>query len=722
MTFKIAPKSKKIELGIASGLGQPRNLPAVLRRSAATCPVCGYTTPASNVRAQFKGRQGGAADARLLAVVTASPNGRRSYRLAKEEDLRIIAKAVKELGALQAMQRDIIPTEPLPYLRSIFNIHLLDVTHWADLFTPRQLVALIKLAELVRRVTIELEKQQTDRGLGVAITTCLALAVDKVAAQFSSLSWWQPKGEFVVGTFGRQALGIVWDFAEIRPVGGASGDFDGAIDWVGRFIEASAINWPGHGTAQAISATNYPLSDDSVAAVVTDPPYYDAVPYADLSDFFYVWLKRMLKESHSSYFADVLTPKDGEIVQLAERNVAYSFKTKEYFEQQMQKALTEARRITTPSGVAVIVFAHKTTQGWEAMLSSIINSGWVVTASWPIDTERAVRMRATNSAALASSIHLVCRPREDASGTLSDIIGDWREVLAELPQRIHDWMPRLAAEGIVGADAIFACLGPALEVFSRYAQVQKPDGSVVALKEYLERVWETVSKEALNMVFAQADTGGFEEDARLTAIWLWTLGATSTNGSSEIATAQAEDEVEDDEETPKKQKISGYILEYDAARKIAQGLGAHLEDLKSVVEVNGEKARLLPVKERAEFLFGKASPNGEQGTRGKRGRKKDSKTQLSLFDQLEKAEEKEFWGDRGAPESGKTVLDRVHQAMILFGSGRSEALRRFLVDEGVGRDERFWRLAQALSALYPAGTEERRWVEGVMARKKGLGF
>jgi hypothetical protein len=158
------------------------------------------------------------------------------------------------------------------------------------------------------------------------------------------------------------------------------------------------------------------------------------------------------------------------------------------------------------------------------------------------------------------------------------------------------------------------------------------------------------------------------------------------------------------------------VLEYDAARKIAQGLGAHLEQLTSLVEVKGEKARLLPVEERARYLFGKDSIESQS-----KRKKKDK--QMGLFEIVDEAEER-------GPKAGKntsfvlanTVLDRVHQSMLLFATGRSEALRRFLVDDGVGRDQRFWKLAQSLSALYPKDSDEKRWVDGMLARKKGLGF
>ena len=321
-----------------------------------------------------------------------------------------------------------------------------------------------------------------------------------------------------------------------------------------------------------------------------------------------------------------------------------------------------------------------------------------------------------DSAALASSVHLVCRPRENPDGSVgTDEIGDWRDVLQELPRRIHEWMPRLAEEGVVGADAIFACLGPALEIFSRYSRVEKASGEAVTLKEYLEQVWAAVAKEALTMVFQGADATGFEADARLTAMWLWTLQA----GDADDANGGSTEEDEGNEEPEggaKKSKTGGFMLEYDAARKIAQGLGANLEVLGSLVEVSGEQARLLPVGERARYLFGK-----DEGRVTPQRKKREP--QMDLFKVLEQTDgEGTPFGETKVERQGETVLDRIHQSMILFAAGRGEALKRFLVEDGAGRDQRFWRLAQALSALYPSHIEEKRWVDGVLARKKGLGF
>jgi hypothetical protein len=277
-------------------------------------------------------------------------------------------------------------------------------------------------------------------------------------------------------------------------------------------------------------------------------------------------------------------------------------------------------------------------------------------------------------------------------------------------------MPRLASEGVVGADAIFACLGPALEIFSRYSRVEKSNGDPVLLKEYLEQVWAAVSKEALSMIFTGADATGFDSDARITAMWLWTLSAGANGNDRSVEEEEdSEEAANEEEDTPKKSTPRGFVLEFDAARKIAQGLGAHLDQMQSVVEVKGDKARLLPVSERARHLFGK---QGQQAApRRSRGPK-----QGSLFEEMEETAKEGGVGELAVPEQGATVLDRLHQTMLLFAGGRGDALKRFLVEEGVGRDGRFWRLAQALSALYPSGSEEKRWVDGVLARKKGLGF
>ena len=377
-------------------------------------------------------------------------------------------------------------------------------------------------------------------------------------------------------------------------------------------------------------------------------------------------------------------------------------KDKDYFERTMQQAMSEGRRILIPNGIGTVVFANKSTAGWEAQLQAMVDAGWIITGSWPIDTEWSTRLRGHNSAALASSIHLVCRPRENLDGSLrTEDVGDWGAVLKELPPRIREWMARLTTENVVGADAIFACLGPALEIYSRYARVEKVSGEEVTLGEYLEHVWATVSREALSTIFEGADTEGFEPDARLTAMWLWTLSAGNGNGNGNGDEAK---------------KSTGYSLEYDTARKIAQGLGAHLDQMSGLVEIKGSNARLLPVQERSAYLFGRGGLSAPQ-------KAKVTGKQLTLGgESVAGTYEAESIRDAATLEfTGETTLDQVHQAMLLFAAGRGDALGRFL-REDIGRDQKFAKLAQALSALYPATSEERRWVDGVLARKKSLGL
>lgn len=694
-----------------------------VKRGSATCPCCGYTTPVTSVREQLSKRCTGANDARLLCVVTTRPGEQgRSYRLPDELDSRAVMKAASRLAhetKVHARQISLVPDEPISIGGSyrIIKMLIYGAKTWGDVFSSRQALCLSTLASLVAQLDEKLQK--LDSGLARAVKTLMAFAVDRQADYNSTACRWVPGGEFVANTFGRQAIPIVWDFCEVPPTSESTGGFSGACDWIVNFLsrEAQAVSHSGH--AENVSASSHMLASDIADAIITDPPYYQAIAYSTLSDFFYVWLRRMLSDSYPDLFGAAETPKEKEIiVDLPhERNIAQ--KDIAFYERELTKAFSEGRRVLRPSGVGTIVFASKTTASWEAILKAVVDAGWVITGSWPIDTEREARVAAQDQARLASSVHLVCRPREHPDGLVrTNEIGDWRDVLQELPRRVHEWMPRLAEEGVVGADAIFACLGPALEIFSRYSRVEKASGEVVTLKEYLEQVWAAVAKEALTMVFQGADASGFEEDARLTAMWLWTLRSGESNGNGVVSDEESETDDDEEEETGKKGKVAGFALEYDAARKIAQGLGAHLEDLQTLVVVKGDTARLLPVAERTRALFGKDDAQAPSAAR----KKKEPQQKLLFEAELQEAEESGGWGQKGVPRVGTTVLDRVHQAMILFAAGRGEALRRFLVDEGVGRDERFWRLAQALSALYPSGTDERRWVEGVQARKKGLGF
>lgn len=703
VALRIIPKpdQKRVDFEIIENVKADDVKDGTVHRGSATCPCCGFTTPVASVRKQFKPRKGGAADARLFCVVTTREKEKgRFYRLPNQADFEALKKAEEELERRKQVhtgELSLVPDEPTPMgggsgAGRAFSQRNYGMEQFCDLFTPRQALALTALARMVSESDkyYEIGKHSD---LLMAVQTCLSLVVDRQANTLTSLSRWHITGEKIEGLYARQAIPMVWDFAEANSFSGATGGLDGAINWIINVCESNSCLIH-HGQIQQSDAANNPLPDNFAQMLCSDPPYYDSVPYADLSDFFIPWLQRNLGKNFSLGTVNNLSPKDEECIVDEIKG-----KDRTYFENKMQQAMAEGRRILSPDGIGIVVFAHKSTRGWEAQLQAMVDAGWTMTGSWPIDTEMGSRLRAMNSAALASSVHLVCRPRNKSDN--SDNIGDWRDILSELPKRIHDWLPRLSEEGIVGADAIFACLGPALEIYSKYSAVEKASGEKVELKEYLVQVWAAVSHEALGMIFEGADSSGFEEDARLTAMWLWTLRTSAKNGA------------ENKDDQGKAVRLSGYNLEYDAARKIAQGLGIHLENLTHLVQSKGATATLLSASSRTRYLFGKESTNPAKA-------KKKTSGQIAMFDTVEKESDEEI-KDLLA-KTGKTVLDQLHQSMILFGAGRGEAMKRFLVEDGMGRNPLFWRLAQSLSALYPSGTEEKRWVDGVLARKKGLGL
>ena len=469
----------------------------------------------------------------MTAVVTLKPGQQgRHYRLPTDGDYKAVRLAQERVARiLEEWERDgkqglcPVPDEPLPPVGTLgFRVQRYGMLQWGDLFTARQKAVLVELGHSIHNKC------------EATLYPFLACAFSRVSMSNMSCTRWNAVAEKMQHTFGRQALPIVWDFAEVIITAAAPGNWESGYILIADVVDAMASS--GSGNVQLVDSTNHPLPDESGQVWFTDPPYYDAVPYADLSDFFMVWLKRTL--SDDSLLRDPfdpdnpLSPKTLEVVQDETKFNAGRAKDRTWFEGTMTRAFAEGRRILNEDGVGSVIFAHKTTEGWEALLSGMIRGGWTITGSWPIATEMASRLRAMDSAALSTSIHLICRPRpEDAP------VGEWADVLRELPVRVGDWMQRLQGEGVRGADLVFACVGPALEVYSRYSGVETAEGHQVALPEYLERVWEVVGREALEQVLGTAEAqarngaaGALEEDARLTALFLWTLQSTADGASS----------------------------------------------------------------------------------------------------------------------------------------------------------------------------------------------
>lgn len=693
-------------------------------RAKAECLACQRVLPPERVRTQLRDKRGGADDARLLAVVTLQPGtSGRQYRLATDRDFEIVHKArealkVVDVGGLQN-GLSAIPDEPTPTgggsgAGRAFSLQKYGMLTFGDIFTARQKLA---MATLARRI----QATSTSDVIG----RMLALTLGKLVDLSNAICRWEPVAECPRNVFGSGRVKPSWDFAEGIPLSDSSGGFLVCLENLVAGI-SSLVGIERSCSPQVAAAQHSPLPNDACHIWFTDPPYYDAIPYADLSDVFYAWEKRALpKEPVLNDPFDTsnrLTPKVLEIVEdEVKRSADGKPKDKHFFASEMQHAFREGRRILDENAMGCVVFAHKSTEGWEALIAGMISGGWTVTGSWPIATETAHRLRARDSAALATSVHLVCRPR------ISEDVGDWATVLRELPKRVGDWMERLSTEGVRGADLVFACIGPALEVFSQYSRVETPEGRGVGLDEYLAKIWETVGRKALEQVLGTADTRvrkagapALDEDARLTALFLWTLQATDVASEAADGTAEEEDNGDEEESAPNGKK--GYSLIYDVVRRFAQPLGIRLEDWEGrVIETQKGVVRLLSLDERAKCLFG---DEGASAVADQIESSAAASAQLMLFAEEPKRVaarvRKSTQKQRGtaaavAPERRReaTTLDNVHAAMLLQRNGRTNALRKLLEAE-TQRGPEFLRLANALSALYPKESEEKRLLDAML--------
>jgi len=752
LRYKVIQKAKHSLPSIEFEIFEPKNeseVPAgTVTRANATCHCCGTVLSPERVRAQLAGQRGGAdsvfdekgertGGARLLAVVTLKSGVQgRCYRLPEVRDYKAVWKATNRLKELatKSLHNDLkpIPDEPLPPIGTLgFRVQRYGMLEWGDLFTARQKLAFVTLANLIGK-NIE---------IGGVLQPIISMACTKLADRCNSLVNWSVGVECPNQLFKGNAVPMGWDFGESNILSESSASIYQSIDNIAMSAEKTYVIGAQPTLPNISDACSNPLPDEVAAVWFTDPPYYNAVPYADLSDFFFVWLKRalpghpLLRDPFDPQ--NSLTPKTREIVEDEAKLLDGHPKGKSFFEEMMAKAFSEGRRVLRDDGIGCVVFAHKTTEGWEALLSGIIKGGWVITGSWPIATERSARMRARDSAALATSVHLICRPRPENSP-----MGDWGDLLRELPKRVGDWMERLQSEGIRGADLVFACIGPALEIYSRYSKVVDAEEREIPLggdpeatephrKGFLAYVWEVVGRTALEQVLGTPEArarnstaGALEEDARLTALFLWTLQSTNGNGAREKE-KNDEDIGEDEEEESPKKKKQGYSLIFDVVRRFAQPLGIHLPEWEGrIIETEKGVVRLLSVKDRAKQLFGEENA---QAFADRFERSPEVSLQLKLFPEGERGSAPEIKGHRGRKKKAMgavsdealrakqeaTTLDRIHAAMLLQANGRTNALRALLKAEQ-DRGSDFLRLANALSALYPKVSEEKRLLDAML--------
>ncbi len=494
-------------------------------RAKVRCPLCGGTIDDDTTRKLFRE---GRAGQRLMAVVLHHPKrSGKSYRLPMARDLEAYRAAE---GALAAKRQalwaewglDPVPDELLPPLETLgFRVQRYGLTRWGDLFNPRQKLALITFAEKVRQAHARMLAEGADPEFAKAVATYLALAVDMTAAFCNTLARWENTSEAIKQLFSRQALPMIWDYAELNPFSGSTGSWSAGWEYYLSVLTHLTQIPAGESRPADVrqgSATALPWPDDFFDAVLTDPPYYINVPYADLSDFFYVWLKRTIGDLYPDLFATPLTPKSEEICQMQHWDPErYAEKTKEWFEKMLTKAFSEIRRVLKPDGIAVIVFAYPRTEAWEAVINALLNAGLYLTASWPIHTEMQARLRAQESAALASSIYMVCRKRPaDAP------VGDYRTVRQQMSARVSERLNQFWEEGIRGADFFMSAIGPAVEVFGKYRRVEKLSGEAVGVAELLEQVRRVVADYALQRILKSPQLGGLDQWTRFYLLWRWT--------------------------------------------------------------------------------------------------------------------------------------------------------------------------------------------------------
>jgi len=670
VAYRIVPEGNRVSFEIVEGeaIGFDPSK-GTISRAKAVCPCCGSGLSAQEVRKQF---QEGKASERMVAVVLHHPKRRgKFYRVATEKDLQVFESAAKYLSEkrqklMEQWGFDPVPDEPLPPQDShravgsqlpLYNFH-----SWGDLFNARQKLALITFVEKVREAHDRMLAEGYEPEFAKAVATYLGLALNRLIDKNANIVVWDNSRDMPSHVFARQALPMIWDYAEVNPFSNSTGNWFSGLDWVCRVINhCSQILEFSNSKVTQLSATRLPFPDDYFDAVVTDPPYYDNVPYSYLSDFFYVWLKRTLGHLYPELFATPLTPKSEEIV-------AYTYKRDvdsgvKFFEEMITQAFSEIARVLKPEGVAVIVFAHKTTDAWESIINALLSAGLYLTASWPLHTEMKARLTAQETAALASSIYMVCRKR------ITNETAYFSEIKDEIVSRVQEKLEQFWNEGISGADFFVSAIGPAVEVFGRYARVEKLSGEPVSVRELLEFVRKTVSEYALSRIIRNSEFG--MRDA----------GLEIGDSGPEFRMASPESLGNIDPATRFyllfRWAYGRATVPFDEARKLAQAVGLELSAYfnRSFVARDKGNIKCLSPLERNDKLFEKEPEN---------------------------------------------MIDVLHRALVYWERGETAMIKELLKETGMGENPAFWQAAQALSEVLPEGDKEKQMLQGLLYSRNGF--
>ena len=494
-----------------------------VNRRGAKCIVCNTPVPFQYIREEGKA---GRIDAQLMAVVAEGPGGR--VYLPPNEEHFLISKEVKPAWR---------PSFALPNNPRDFKTPNYGMITFADLFTNRQLVALTTFSDLIKEAREKVREDTVAAGLpddgkplreggrgatayADAVATYLAFAVDKAADYWNTIATWANTGEFIRNCFARQAVPMTWDFVECNPFSNSTANISACLDWVTKSLVLLPSIY--YGKADQIDITKEQFKFQNVI-ISTDPPYYDNIGYADLSDFFYIWLRRSLKEIYPEFFGTLLTPKADELVATPYRFGGDREKAQKFFEEGLRRAFENLRRVAHPDYPVTIYYAFKQAEtdgngesvstGWETMLESLISAGFQITGTWPLRTERTGRSVSIGTNALASSIVLVCRPRLDDAPVTTR-----RDFLKELKRELPKALKELQKGNIAPVDLAQASIGPGMAIFSRYSRVLEADGSPMTVRTALALI-----NQALDEYLAEQEAE-YDPDTRWAVAWFEQYG------------------------------------------------------------------------------------------------------------------------------------------------------------------------------------------------------
>ena len=469
-----------------------------VNRNGATCVSCNTTAPLAYVREQAKAGKMGE---RMTAIV-AEGNRRRAF----------VSPTKEHIEAALSAKPNWRPSGRLPDRALGFTVQTYGFNEWHQLFSERQLTGITTFSDLISEVRALVLSGGVDETYAHVLCVYLALAIGRNADACSKFTIWQNVGDFVAHVFGRQALSMIWDSAEANPFSSSTQNWMAQIEWVAKVVERLPSNVNSGIVHQADATTTIHAARGPV--IVTDPPYYDNIGYADLSDYFYVWLRPLLRDIYPDLFAGILTPKAEEAV------AAPRFENpRKRFEDLMGKTLRVIRERCSPEFPSSIFYAYKqreeerdgvTSTGWDTMLSALVNADFQIVGTWPMRTERQGRPRSYESNALASSVVLVCRPRAEDAG-----IATRRQFLDALEAELPGALDRMTREGhIAPVDLSQAAIGPGMEVYSRYARVETIAGERVPVRDALREINRVIVE------YHQREQGELDVESQFCVEWL----------------------------------------------------------------------------------------------------------------------------------------------------------------------------------------------------------